>query len=247
MTQLEFLGFRPGETPDRDKRIAWREQVTGANGIILGGGGLLSIDFFEPGFKHLFEIRKKHQKLIIWGAGHNSWQVGDWRHLKQKVNIASDQFDLIGIRDDNQPFEWVPCVSCMDPLFEEKFSPTEDVALYAHAGTVNNPALRKLLPQGLPTLFNSASFEEAINFIAKADILLTDSYHGVYWATLLGRRVIAFPSSSKFYDLRHPVPLCDPSDWKRYTRIAISYPEALSECRAANQQFARRVADLVCS
>ena len=245
MTQLEFLGFRPGETPEREKRIAWREAVTAARLIVIGGGGLLNIDFFEPAFRHLAEIRRPDQKVVIWGAGHNSWQVSDWRHLKPRVDLHKDSYDLIGIRDDNQPFDWVPCVSCMDPIFDSPPSPTCDVALYAHAGTINNPKLRELLPRGLPTLDNNAAFKDAISFVMDCDLLLTDSYHGVYWATLLGRRVIAFPSSSKFYDLRFPVPLCDPSDWRRYARLAVRYPDALAECRAANRDFAARVADLL--
>ena len=245
MQRLDIVGFRQGEVPKKEDRAAWIEQVTSARAIIFGGGGLLNIDFFEPAFQYVAGLNAPGQKRIIWGAGHNSWQIGDWRHLKPTLAIEESQFDLIGVRDDNHPHDWVPCASCMDPVFGSPPTPTMELAVYAHAGTLSNPNLRRLMPSGFPVLDNSATFEEAISFISNCDLLLTDSYHGVFWATLLGRRCIAFPSSSKFYDLRHPVPLCDPSDWRRFEKLAIRYTEALGECRAANVAFAGKVADLI--
>lgn len=245
MQRHEILGFRPGEIPKKDDRAAWIEQVKTARAIVFGGGGLLNIDFFRPAFEYINALNVPGQKRIIWGAGHNAWQIGDWRHLKPTVILEEGSFDLIGIRDDNQPYEWVPCASCMDPIFDTPSAPVTELAVYAHADTLNNPNLKRLLPSEFPILDNHATFEDAISFIANCDLLLTDSYHGVFWATLLGRRCVAFPSSSKFYDLRHPVPLCDASDWCRFERLAVRYPGALDECRAANMAFADKVANIV--
>lgn len=245
MQRIEILGFSPQEAPEEADRMAWTQRVENARAIILGGGGLLNIDFFEPALTHISSIKRVNQKIIIWGAGHNAWIINDWRELKPNISLEKYNFDLIGIRDDNQPFDWVPCVSCMDPIFTKSKTSKYEIGLYAHVDTIKTPDLNQRLPVNLPTLDNSASFDEAISFIGDCEMILTDSYHGVYWATLLGKRVIAFPSSSKFYDFRHPVPLCDPSDWKRYRRVSVAYPEALAECRDANERFANKVAALV--
>jgi hypothetical protein len=38
----------------------------------------------------------------------------------------------------------------------------------------------------------------------RADVVVANTYHGAYWATLLGRRVIvAAPFSNKFFGFRH--------------------------------------------
>jgi hypothetical protein len=72
---------------------------------------------------------------------------------------------------------------------------------------------------------------------------VTSSSHGAYWATLLGRKVVGIPTSSKFYSLHHPVPLSHPADWQRFMKLARSYPDALEECRAANRTFFTKVMD----
>jgi hypothetical protein len=133
----------------------------------------------------------------------------------------------------------------MHPIFDSTLEPTHEIVLYAHSGTLQNPDFAARLPENIPLLGNNASLEEAITFLASGDLILTDSYHGMYWGTLLGRRVIAFPSSSKFYDVKHPVPLCDPRDWQRFERLTTRYPFALDECRAANISFSQKVAQLI--
>jgi hypothetical protein len=107
--------------------------------------------------------------------------------------------------------------------------------------------LRNRLPIGFPILDNSAPLDEVIPFIGATQTLLTDSYHGAYWATLMGRKVVAFPTSSKFYDLKHAIPLGDPVDWQKLSRLSIAYPEALEECREANRDFYLKVLELVSS
>lgn len=239
--QLEIFGFRSADNRHAKAREAWRAALADANVIIVGGGGLLEIDFFCKALEYVSQNRKSRSKLVLWGAGHNNWKIEDWRKLKQSVSIDQYNFDLVGIRDFDHGYRWVPCSSCMAPIFDQIPPPTEEVVMYAHAATLANQNLKKTLPTGMPVLNNSATFEEAIRFLASGDLILTDSFHGMYWATLLGRRVIAFPSSSKFYSARHATPLCDPSDWRRFEPLARKYPDALDECRYENRKFADEV------
>lgn len=238
--RLEILGFKEGEHPEGKRN--WRSRFDVAKAFAVGGGGLLEIDFFAPALDYLFANKRPDQKTILWGAGHNNFALADWRKIKQTVGPRP--FDLTGIRDFNSGHEWVPCVSCMHEAFDNVPPARHEVVLYAHTGTLNNPRFAERLPKGIPVLDNSAAMAEAVAFLASGDLVLTDSFHGAYWATLLGRRVVAFPSSSKFYSLKHPAPLCDPSDWERFAPLAKSYPLALHECRKANLDFANRVKEL---
>ncbi|MBR0670931.1 polysaccharide pyruvyl transferase family protein [Neoroseomonas soli] len=242
---LDILGFRSADEPDPARRRAFKEAFAAAGAIIVGGGGLFEIDFFAPAFAFIAEHRRPGQKLIAWGAGHNAWTIGDWRKLKQAFTFSPDLFDLVGVRDQGYSLRWVPCVSCMSGAFDRQYAAARGVGLYVHAGTLKNEAFRQRLPHDIETLSNEAGFEEAIAFLGGSEIVLTDSFHGAYWATLLGRKVIAFPSSSKFYGLRHKVPLCSPEDWNDLLPLAATYPDALEECRDANRTFAALVAEMI--
>jgi polysaccharide pyruvyl transferase WcaK-like protein len=241
----EILGFTLGDQPDGAKRLEFTESFLDADTIVVGGGGLLQIEFFNPAFDYIAKNKRNDQKIIMWGAGHNNWIVNDWRKLKQNININSNIFDLIGIRDDGHPFHWVPCVSCMHPIFDKRYSIVRKYGLYVHEGSKNVYGYMDRLPKNIEILDNASNFEQAIEFLAGCELVLTDSFHGAYWATLLGRKVVAFPTSSKFYDLRHSVPLCAPEDWKRSAKLARSYWTALDECRAANLDFSKKVAALI--
>lgn len=78
----EILGFRQADAPNTADRVAFKEAFSVADVVIIGGGGLLEIDFFEPALRFLNE-NKRDQKYVLWGAGHNSWGISDWRKLKR--------------------------------------------------------------------------------------------------------------------------------------------------------------------
>jgi hypothetical protein len=241
----EIMGLNQFENPEPADRLAWKARVADADLLIVGGGGLLEIDFFRAGLRYIAEHRKPGSKLVLWGAGHNTWQLRDWRGMKHALEIDDYGFDLIGVRDYECGYDWVPCASCMAPELDQPTDPVFDVVMYAHVETLRDARFARQLPSGLPMLDNSAPFEQVIPFLTSGDLVLTDSFHGMYWATLLGRRVVAFPSSSKFYSVKHPVPLCDPTDWQRFAPLARTYPDALEECRDSNRAFADRVLGLL--
>jgi hypothetical protein len=72
--------------------------------------------------------------------------------------------------------------------------------------------------------------------------VLTNSYHGAYWAALLGREVLVFePWNSKWlltpWDFTH----CNRNDWRERRAEARRFPWALADARRRNILFARRV------
>ena len=86
---------------------------------------------------------------------------------------------------------------------------------------------------------NKQTFEEVIEFLGSSDVVVTNSYHGAYWATLLGKAVVAFPWASKFHGLKHKPILCPAPDWWKELndREQHQYKHALEECRQANKDF----------
>jgi len=175
---------------------------------------------------------------VAWGIG-QSKKAGD-KYYRSTLLSEFDRdktfFTLIGTRDVNIiGTEWVPCASCMSPLFDKEYEIKHDVVVYMN--TVKPP-------QGDNCFGNRNSFEETIAFLGSSAVVLTDSYHGAYWTTLLGRTaVIVNPYSSKFYQFKHqPIIVEDTRHLMQSPRV---FPEALEECRAANIAFDAKVRDVM--
>ena len=178
-----------------------------ADAYIVGGGGApRTMRYTLPGIK------------IAWGIGatHRREQFMD--------------FDLVGTRDTDliKGTEWVPCASCMSPLFDNDYPITMDIVRYSNT---QYPVI--------DGINNRCTMEEALCFLGSAEIVVTDSYHGAYWATLLGRKVITTrPDKPKLSRFMHP-----PATG--FTQILRAYPEALEECRDANTAFDKKVRKLL--
>lgn len=195
--------------------------------LILGGGGLL---YFPNRMRRLCEL---DAVKVVWGIGANC-------HGSNQITHPSflEACQLVGIRDYGYGHRWVPCASCLSPAFDSPPKPLHEIVVYEHAGYP--------LHLRLPTLRNSCmDFERVISFLATGDTVLTNSYHGVYWATLLGRKVITIPFSSKFYGFKHPPTISSLERWQTDVKQGRCYPEALDECRAANLAFSQDVFQLV--
>jgi len=206
--------------------------MLGNNIVIVGGGGLISNKDFAAQMNVI--ARSKPKKLICWGAGHNV-------HHSQKIELPEylHNYDLVGVRDYGYGYEWTPCPSCLHPAFDRKYAIKHEVVIYEH------PSFADIPIGDFPKLTNrECDFERVIAFLGSGETILTSTYHGVYWGTLLNRKVVAIkPFSSKFYGLKHKIPIANMTDWKSKIKIARKYPETLAECRGANVEFAKQVKD----
>lgn len=228
--------------------------------LIVGGGGLLFPRFLE----NLAQLANTPErgKLIAWGIGQ---QVYDHSRPEaiQSFDYGKylDSFDLAGIRDFGSPYAWVPCVSCMHPSFDQKRDIQHEFVVFSHKKF-------QLKIGSFPTMTNEVSdFDTVLDFLASGETILTSSYHGAYWGTLLGRKVLAFPFSSKFYTLKHRPGLyplahwrqnvtqlklfdrvvyefgdknqysCPTKGWQEAARQCVAYPDCLEENRARNQEY----------
>jgi hypothetical protein len=208
--------------------------------VILGGGGLIA-KTFHPHLQKLADNRAKLRSIIAWGVGESEnidRNGGFVLPYNGEAPSYLKEFDLVGVRDYGCNYEWVPCASCMHPYFDEDYAIEFPICIYEH----------KRIPipiDGIPRISNSGcDLKRVLAFLGSAEVVITNSYHGAYWATLLGRRVVAIPNMSKMYNMKHQPVICRVEKWKNAVDHAINYPSALTECRRANLAFYSKVQKL---
>jgi len=203
--------------------------------VIFGGTGL-----FFPSLATVLEqaLKVRRHPMVLWGVGVDT----HGEHLVQWPEWAG-QFDLAGLRDYGNPWDYVPCPSCMSPFFDEARDTQSiyDMVVYEH---VDYP----IDIIGVPRKTNvqkAEDFKRVLMFLASGKTIVTSSYHGTFWGMLLGRKVLCWkPWSSKFYGLEHFHYRVNEQNWHTvHTRYhaTTSVPDYLARCRLANRQFAANV------
>ncbi|MFV9550528.1 polysaccharide pyruvyl transferase family protein [Algibacter sp. PT7-4] len=216
----------------------WINQITN-NALIIGGGGLLNRGSFDKQL-HLFEqLKAKGKKTVLWGVGHNSKNKNEFGSISS-YNIDINKFGLAGVRDYSMKATWVPCVSCMHPIFNNAFNETQEIGIIYHKKTIKNKQILNKL-QNYPSTSNTTNLEDIISFIGKSNTIVTDSYHAMYWSMLLGKKVLAVPNSSKFFDFKYPPVITSFNNFKHDLHKAKAYSGVLEECREINIQFSKKV------
>lgn len=212
--------------------------------IIIGGGGhihLPSPDYNNGKIAFFKEIADLTKWTVMWGVGTN---VNGSEGFLFPEGLSD--FLLLGVRDNIAPvtiegkfIHYVPCPSCMDPIFDKKFPSELKSVVYRHKAT------RFDMHEGtnLNRVCEGIQFYEAINFLGAAHTVFTDSYHGAYWSLLLNKNVVIFkPLSSKFFYLHDNVML----KGKPYPSYNFkSTSTFLEECRMKNLAFYNLVLEQV--
>ncbi|NEO30172.1 MAG: hypothetical protein F6K36_06970 [Symploca sp. SIO3C6] len=257
----------PGHNLERAD-IRQPEATTRGKHIILGGGGLLFPRFLDN-ISELIKMREG-AKIIAWGIGQQIYGGSKLEDI-QAFNYSEylDDFDLVGIRDFGCQYNWLPCASCMHQSFDKKRKIKHEFVIFSHKKF-------QLKIDNFPRMTNeSQDIEKILDFLGSGETILTSSYHGAYWGTLLGRKVLAFPFSSKFYTLKHkpgiyPTPKwkqakirfslfnkliyefryknkyhCNSDAWQDALKESKAYPDSLQESRILNQQYHAQVMQLL--
>lgn len=222
----------PGKVRNRPFRSSPTRRL---QSVIVGGGQIYS-DLESI----LAKIRTNNPSAAIVG-----WGIG----LPQRGSRDSDvlktvrQFSAFGTRnyDWRDELDFVPCASCLSPLFDLARAPAHEVVVYLH----RKKPQPENIPPGIPVLSNvMQSPSKVIDFIASGDTVVTSSYHGVYWAQLLGRRVVCIPYNEKFATLQHLPVMSTPQQWTNALRTAIRSEPLLDEYREINRAFSRKAMEL---
>lgn len=231
------LACGPGQYlwPERNISLPVRPPRRHIDRAVIGGGqifGQLSLV--------LSSIKDFNQeaKAVAWGVGLPPKGKQD-----NDVREVAEQFELFGTRN----YEWrddlyfVPCASCFLSSFDNPKPPEHEIVFFLH----QNKGDPVDLPDGAQVRTNiAADPNEIIDFLASGETVVTSSYHGVYWAQLLGRRVICIPYNNKFTVFQHSPTMTTASEWRRAYGEALRAPNMLEEYRAINKAFEMKVLEV---
>jgi len=210
------------------------------NHLIVGGGGLIHKKFS----KHIQMLTQKNPATTtLWAIGHNF----STRHVqKEKGDVYYPKWiedcNLVGIRDWIEDYEkyYLPCVTCMHPAFEKQYSERHEVVYFTHAfkSKFTNPDNHPYIKN------NIINFEKIISFLGSARNIVTDSYHGAYWAQLLGKNVQVLSWSVKFDHMKYQ-PHFIQSINEPFKKTNNSVDGFLDECKDYNVKFYQKFLDLL--
>lgn len=208
--------------------------------ILIGGGGLIHKKFSV----HIQRLLDKNPKAsIIWGIGHNFSRKHESKSAQPYYPDWLKRASLVGIRDwvDGHYESYLPCVSCMHTAFNKTYNVTNDVVYYTHAFKS-----KYQYKDGDVWLKNDEkNFDKVIDFLGSANTVVTDSYHGAYWAQLLGKDVRVLSWSVKFDHMKYsPSYLSHITKWKE-SSPSYAATNFLEESRELNRQFYNKVLKLV--
>ena len=240
---FDLYDWHPARQPDVAVRRDFAERVADSH-VLIGGGGLLNSDVFAAAIDYITHASSKH--IIIWGAGHNAYWIKKFSDIKQVCLIDHNKYSLVGVRDHLQPFLFCPCASAMHETLDSKIEVSRPVGIYSISERTGEFSELLRSDPEIPILTNDCQdMQEVVTFLSECSTVLTNSYHGAYWATLLNRRVVVCnPDSSKFFDMPFPLPMGHPLEWRKLEKQSRTYPEALSEARSANEHFFQLVCEL---
>ena len=209
-----------------------RHGDTPAHDIGIYGGGKI----FGWLSKYDGVMRTKGTTNIAWGVG-----TAQSFSISLRYARARRKMDLIGSRDyGDARYAYAPCPSCMSPAFDTPPSPIHDVVFYAHAGKTAKMGIT--IPDTVPTLDNEcANLKTALDFIASGATVNSNSYHGVYWGLLMGRRVLCLPFSNKFANYRQQPHYATAKNWQDEIRNAKAQPDMCNLVRDATSKFKAQV------
>lgn len=235
------LYFDLGEVETVDvTRVDWDcAESVDVDLLVIGGGGLM----YELWMERIAElVHAMRAPIAVWGAGLNHGNPRVWNYSAHGYLWWAS---LLGMRDDDAPTldypfaTWVPCASCMSSTFDDPEDATTDVVIYDNC---HKPVPINASSAPRASNVDFGTIEDATKFLTQGRTIVTSSYHGAYWGTLLGRRVVVFPWVPKLTRFRHqPGVLRSRVGLRHVIADGVAHPEALAECRAANIDFYERV------
>jgi len=206
--------------------------------LVIGGGGLIHKKFSQH-IQTLLDKNPNHS--VLWAVGHN---FGKKHITKQNTNVYYpdwlERCNLIGIRDwiKGHYDMYLPCVSCMHSAFDKHYKTEHDFVYFTHAFK------SKYNRTKYPHMKNNVmDFDKVIEFLGSGNTVITDSYHGAYWAQLLGKNVQVSSWSVKFNHMKY-MPHFVENINSGPKHIQNNVTGFLEESRELNQQFYQKFKNL---
>lgn len=220
-----------------DQRFVDFNSISPNDVVIIGGGGIL--DYAEFTNRIINRVLDTGAAVIAWSPGTNT-------HYNQKAviktKIAYERFALATIRDFNNPFgvEFLPDVTCNHHGLKKKYTIRRKYGIARH----KDYPIRGL---DYPFITNDKDVNEILQFIGESEIVISNSFHMIYWAILMGKKTIcADPFSTRFYSYQYKPTYyhSDKDDLQECVQRAKTY-NVLDECIEANTAFFQRVKAII--
>ena len=159
--------------------------------IILSGGGLLNcLEIWNKNINKLLELS---ENVFGWGIGFNKHHN---THIKTKINLS--KFKLLGIRDYKQSYEsntrYVPCSSCNLPQLKYEYK------IQRNIGVIEHHHNKITLKEKYDKINNEINIVDLIKFIGESNIIITNTYHALYFSSLLNKKCILYNSFSEKFN-----------------------------------------------
>jgi hypothetical protein len=230
--QIHFMDFVPAlENNPNYESNKLKDQI-----VVIGGGGLIT----DRGYylQNIIEWLVENNKVIFWGIGSNAFKKPCYDIFDHK-NVL-----LVGTRDVSHELRhrYVPCVSCKMNLFERKYD------IDAEIGIIEHPSHFVNIPN-IPKTYNTVDIIELIKFIGSKNIIISSTYHGVYWAQILGKKVLYYNDTglvnTKFSHLKNRVTQCNNLNYLDKITNLTNLVGFKEECRHLNDIFYKDVLQVI--
>jgi hypothetical protein len=220
-----------------DMRFIDFESIDSSDVVIIGGGGMLNYAEFTN--CAINQVLDTGATVIAWSPGFNTHTEykGTWR-----TPIDFDKFVLITVRDfeNNYGLPYLPDVTCKLPGLKRGYPIRRKFAIAQHKDY-------PIHGFGFDSIRNDQGIDEILRFIGESEIILSNSFHMIHWAMLMGKKTICIdPFSDKFFSYRYK-PAYFYSATDSFENCAVNAPayQILDECIAANDAFFSQVKKIV--
>jgi len=215
----------PGKVKRLDIRRYLRAPPKERPALVVAGGGAWK--------RNLARLRRLPYLAgvpkVAWGVGVTSSKLGPIPRNAHTKRARG--WTLYGHRDVGLAGRFLPCASCMHPAFDRPYAIEHETVYFGHALLAPMNWAKRIGP-----LMTNATLDmdKVIAFLASGEVVVTSSYHGAYWARLLGRKVALVPRGSKFWHLPPAPPREKPF-----------LPGILNEHKELNRAFFKEVCGLL--
>lgn len=155
---------------------------------------------------------------------------------------------ICGLRDfelsnENNHIYFVPCSSCMLDCIKQTGHVSRRIGVINH---FFKPPI-KIDQDSICMDLRRQKIQDIIQFINSSEFIITNSYHGMYWATLMKKRVLLTQAFSNKFDYFKwsPVWVENFNSLNNELEKSKSYADALEESRERNNYFWQMVQEIL--
>ena len=232
-----FDYFKQYNLKRHDIRFIDFDSICSTDVVIIGGGGMF--DYAEWTNRAINKVLDTKAAVIGWSPGLNTHTE---YHGVFETKIDFERFTLLTLRDWENTYgiDYLPDVTCKLPQLRNKYEIKRKYGIARHKDY-------PIPGMDYDTITNDESIDDILRFIGESEVVVSNSFHMIYWATLLGRKcVCANPFSSRFVSYRYKPGYYnqDIDDFAECVKKASVY-DILDECITANDAFFEKVKRIV--